>query len=112
MERLGPNSRYRQTFKVRDEVRKLSYILLGKSRVFFDPEADNRIYKGQSGENLFAVAARHFRGYPRPASMFFVLAHYQPTPILDPTTDLGGRDIHIPPAEKVAAILRLDETAG
>lgn len=112
MAELGPYSRYRLAFTVRDEVQNLTYTLIRSRRVFFDPSAENRIYKAQIGENIFSVAARHFRGYARPAALYWLLADYQPVPILDPTKDLDGMDIYIPPAEKVAAILKLDETSS
>lgn len=113
MAELGPHSRYRLAFLVRDEVNDLNYVLLRRKRLEFDPNAANRVYRGQSGDNVFSVAARYFRGrWPRPASLGWLLAEYQPTPILDLRKNLQGVDVFIPPDEKVAALLRTDETSG
>lgn len=111
MASLGPNSRYRLSFVVSDEVRGIRYNLLRRERVSFDSNAENRLYQAQSGENSFAVAAKHFRRYARPASLFWLVCEYQPTPILDPTTDLGGRTIYIPPDSKVTEILQRDASS-
>lgn len=99
-------------FTVEDGRLEQTYLLIRSKRVEYNPEADNRVYVGQAGDNLFSVAARHFRKYPRPASLFWLVGEYQPVPVLDPTTDLTGRELVIPPDSEVAAILRRDETSG
>lgn len=112
MANLGPYSRYRLAITVRDESQNLAYTLIRDSRSLYDPAADNRIYQAQAGENVYSIAARHFRGFERPAALFWIIADYQPTPILDPAKDLDGTKVYIPPAEKVAVILRKDETSS
>lgn len=112
MARLGPNSRFRLSFQVEDEERNLTYNLIRNKRLEFDPNAANTVYIGVSGDNLFSVAARHFTGYRRPASLYWLLGEYQPTPVLDPRENLEGRIIYVPPTSKVAALLRSDETVG
>ena len=51
----------------------------------FRPHDDNRVHVVRAGETLFTLAARYFRGMPRPAGLWWVIADFQPEPIHDPT---------------------------
>lgn len=59
--------------------------------------ADTRIHAVKEGETLFTLAGRYFRPRPRAAGFWWVIAEFQPDPILDPTLALEpGRRLHIP----------------
>lgn len=63
----------------------------------FRPLDDNRIHVVRDGETIFTIAARFFRGLPRPAGLWWVIADFQPSPIHDPTTKLApGTTLVIP----------------
>ncbi len=49
---------------------------------------DNRLHVVKEGESLFTLAGRYFAPLPRPAGLWWVLADFQPEPILDPTLAL------------------------
>lgn len=49
---------------------------------------DNRIVRAKEGDTLFTLAAKHFAGIPRPAGLWWVIADFQPQPIVDPTLRL------------------------
>lgn len=49
---------------------------------------DNRIHRVKEGDTLFTLAARYFAGLPRPSGFWWVIADFQPQPIIDPTVRL------------------------
>jgi nucleoid-associated protein YgaU len=59
--------------------------------------ADNRTHVVKDGDTLWNIAARYFRGLPRPAGLWWVVADFQPDPIQDPTLRLEtGRTLFVP----------------
>lgn len=63
----------------------------------FRSRPDNRVHTTSEGEDLFRLAGRYFRSFERPAGLYWVIADYQPEPILDPTLRLApGRRLIIP----------------
>jgi hypothetical protein len=58
---------------------------------------DSRQHVVQEGETLFSLAGRYFAPLPRPAGLWWVVADFQPEPVLDPTLALElGRVLVIP----------------
>lgn len=51
----------------------------------FQALADNRRHVVQQGDTLQHLAARYFEGFPRAAGLWWVIAEFQPDPIVDPT---------------------------
>ena len=63
----------------------------------FFPHPDNREHVVAAGDTLFAIAGSAFAPLPRACGFWWVLADYQPDPILDPTLELElGRSIVVP----------------
>ncbi len=59
--------------------------------------SDNVHHTVLEGENLFNLAARYFDGVDSPAQLWWVIADFQPDPILDPTIALiPGQVVVIP----------------
>lgn len=59
--------------------------------------SDNRQHFVVQGDTLFNLAARYFQGLARPAGFWWVIADFQPQPILDPTLRLlEGSTIVVP----------------
>ena len=70
---------------------------------------DNRYYTVASGDTLFTIAERAFPSVPRPCGLFWVIADFQPNPILDATLALEvGRELVIP-SEATVKTLIFDE---
>lgn len=68
----------------------------------FTEYADNREHIVADGETLFSLAARYFATIPRGAGLWWVLADFQPDPILDPTIALvAGQTLIIPSVRTV-----------
>jgi hypothetical protein len=63
--------------------------------------ADNRQHSVQEGDTLFNLAGRYFVGLPRAAGFWWVIAQYQPEPILDPTVQLVPGTILVIPSLSV-----------
>jgi hypothetical protein len=63
----------------------------------FRPLADTKQYTVKQGDSLFTIAARSYEGLPRPAGLWWVLADFQPEPIVDPTIALpAGLVLYVP----------------
>jgi hypothetical protein len=59
--------------------------------------SDNRAHRVVEGDTLFALAGRYFAPLPRACGFWWVIADFQPDPILDPTLALTvGGTIVIP----------------
>ena len=59
--------------------------------------SDNRRYVVKEGDTLFTLAHKYFKGFVRPSGLFWVIADFQPTPIIDATLKLPlGQTLFIP----------------
>ncbi len=59
--------------------------------------ADNESHLVREGDTLFILANARFKGFPRPAGLWWIIADFQPEPIHDPTLKLTpGRSLIIP----------------
>ncbi len=89
------NSRYEFTLGIDDsEGRRL---LTSREPFRFRSFADNRTHVVGDGETLFTIAGRFFRPRTRAAGFWWVIADFQPDPILDPTIPLEvGRTLFVP----------------
>ena len=94
---MPPNIGSRYTFcsGVRDEAGILH--LTDREPYRYHAHADNRVHTVTEGDSLFTLAGRYFAPLPRACGFWWVIADYQPQPILDPTLTLvPGIRIHIP----------------
>ena len=58
---------------------------------------DNRHHVCRQGDTLWQIAHRYFSPTPNAAWLWWVIAEFQPSPILDPTLELElGRTLVIP----------------
>jgi hypothetical protein len=64
----------------------------------FKPFRDNRIHVVKVEDSLFNLAARFFRGLPRPAGLFWIIMDFQPQPIHDPTIRLTPGTVLVIPS--------------
>lgn len=63
----------------------------------FQNHSDNRRHTVVQGDTLFDLAGRYFSPLPRACGFWWVIADFQPDPILDPTLELEpGRRLHVP----------------
>lgn len=68
--------------------------------------ADTYLHTVVQGDTLFALAGRHYAGLPRPSGLWWVIADFQPEPILDPTIALvPGSRLFIPSLRAVQELI-------
>lgn len=60
--------------------------------------SDNRRVVVQQGDSLFSLAAKYFKGLPRAAGFWWIIADFQPQPIHDPTIQLAAGQVLIIPS--------------
>jgi hypothetical protein len=75
----------------------------------YRPLADNRTHLIAESESLWTLAARYFAPFERPAGLWWVIADFQPDPILDPTRRLPvGGTLIIPSVRTVQELIFSD----
>jgi hypothetical protein len=67
----------------------------------YRPLLDTFQHVASDGDTLWALAAQHYAGLPRPAGLWWVIADFQPQPILDPTIQLRAGDVLYIPSLRV-----------
>lgn len=108
-------SRFTFSSAVLDDAERL--LLTDREPYRFRALPDNRQHVVGDGETLFSLAGRYFAPLPRPAGLWWVIADFQPDPILDPTLSLDvGRVLFIPSirvvSEEIFAEKRRQEAAS
>ncbi|MGE0324081.1 MAG: LysM peptidoglycan-binding domain-containing protein [Polyangiaceae bacterium] len=88
-------SRHSFTRGVRDERGRL--FLTEREPYAFRTHADTRSHVVAQGDTLFDLAGRYFAPLPRACGFWWVIADFQPDPIIDPTLELQpGQQLFIP----------------
>ncbi|NOJ81140.1 hypothetical protein [Myxococcus xanthus] len=88
-------SRYSFSLGLRDEASRL--FLTERVPYGYQPHADTRVHLVAQGDSLWVLAGRYFAPLPRACGFWWVLADFQPEPIVDPTLELeAGRRLFIP----------------
>lgn len=78
----------------------------------YQEHSDNRTHVVAQGDTLEGLAGRYFAPQPRACGFWWVLADYQPDPIVDPTLELEvGRRL-IVPSLRVLTDVVLSEARG
>lgn len=94
-------SRYTFATAVQDDEGDL--VLYGEEPYRFKSFSDNREHIVRQGDTLYTLAAKYFRGLPRPAGLWWIIADFQPSPIHDPTQELTpGKVLVIPSLRTVS----------
>lgn len=71
--------------------------------------SDNRKHTVKEGDDLFNIAGRYFAPMDRPAGFFWVVADFQPDPIIDPTLKLDAARVLIVPSIRTLIEIVLNE---
>jgi len=88
-------SRHSFTLGVRDDLARR--FLAEREPYRFKEHTDTRAHVVAQGDTLFELAGRFFAPLPRACGFWWVLADFQPDPIVDPTLELDvGRRLFVP----------------
>lgn len=71
---------------------------------------DNRQHTVAEGDTLWTIAGHYFTGLPRPSTLWWIIADFQPTPIDDPTIALEVGSIIVVPSERTVVENVFSET--
>lgn len=76
--------------------------------------SDNRFHTVTSGETLFTIAGKVFKGFDRPNGLWWIIADFQPEPIHDPTLKIIPGTVLVIPSirtihEEIFSDKRYDE---
>ncbi len=72
-------------------------MLQGEGRFPYRALEDTREHVVGEGDTLWSLAARYFASLPLPATLYWIIADFQPDPIHDPTITLTpGRVLYVP----------------
>ncbi len=97
-------SRHSFTLGVRDELGRR--FLTEREPYGFRGHADTRVHVVAQGDTLFDLAGRYFAPLPRACGFWWVLADFQPDPIIDPTLELPvGRRLFVPSLRVVTDVI-------
>jgi len=94
---MPPRRRSRHTFTlgVSDPAGNIS--LTDREPFTFQDRKDNIQHVVRAGETLYTLAGRYYSPIARAAGLWWVIADYQPAPIIDPTIALiEGSTIIVP----------------
>jgi hypothetical protein len=88
-------SRHSFTLGVRDDGSRL--LLTEREPYRYREHTDSRVHVVVQGDTLYDLAGRYFAPLPRACGFWWVLADFQPDPIVDPTLELEpGRRLAVP----------------
>jgi len=96
---MFPLSRYRYcvAYKGDDDI-----LYLDEREPFpYRNEPDNSYHTVRDGDTLWGLAHLYFKGMRRPAGLWWVIAEFQPTPIIDPTIRLQAGETIIIPSQRL-----------
>jgi nucleoid-associated protein YgaU len=95
-------SRHSYVLGIADEGEPDAIQLTERTPYGYRPLADTRQHVVKQGDTLWSLATRYFVGFSRPAGLWWVIADFQPDPILDPTIALSpGTVLYIPSVRTV-----------
>ncbi len=105
---LQSGSRHGFTLGVRDDEGRL--YLTEREPYGFVEHPDNREHVVVQGDTLFHLAGRFFAPLPRACGFWWVIADFQPDPIIDPTLELEvGRRLFVPSLRVLTDVILGDE---
>ena len=93
---FGEFSRYKHAVLMQDSTQHL-YLDLRATLDYLS--AEETVFPVTAGDTLQNIAARVFAGLPNAAMLWWVIADFQPEPIIDPTVELTEGDWLVIPSK-------------
>jgi len=95
---MPPRHYSRHTFTTGETDDDDRAFLTDRSIFAYEALSDNRQIIAQQGDTLYTLAARYFKGVPRPAGFWWIIGDFQPQPIHDPTIQLAAGQVLVIPS--------------
>lgn len=107
-------SRHTYALGIHDAADPNVLLLTDREPYRYRPLSDNVTHVVREGESLMTLAGKYFQPLARPAGLYWVIADFQPDPILDPTIALVPGTVLVVPSlrtvtEQVFSEQRRDE---
>jgi hypothetical protein len=103
---MAPRRWSRYTYSVGFLDQKGALLLTEPEPFTYRSLADNVIKTVENRDTLWGLAFQFFQPLPRPSGLWWVIADFQPVPIVDPTIALVvGSTIHIPSVRTVEQLI-------
>ncbi len=94
---MAPRAGSRHSFTLGVEDELAQRFLTEREPYGFKEHTDTRVHLVAQGDTLYELAGRYFSPLPRACGFWWVLADFQPDPIVDPTLELEvGRRLFVP----------------
>jgi hypothetical protein len=107
---MQTGSRHSFTLGYRDEENRL--YLTEREPYRYTGHTDTREHTVVQGDTLFDLAGRYFEPMPRACGFWWVIADFQPDPIIDPTIELElGRVLYIPSPRVLTDVILCEQRA-
>jgi hypothetical protein len=95
------NSRHSFTWSYQMSPSDNRRFLVDREPFLYQDRQDNIIHIVNSGDTLWSLAGKYYRGVPRPNGLWWVIADYQPQPIRDPTLKIPDGTVLVLPSIRV-----------
>lgn len=106
---MPPRYLSRHTFTTGETDDDDRLFLTDRVRFPYQNISDNRRVLVQAGDTLYTLASKYFRGLPRPAGLWWIIADFQPQPIHDPTIQLAAGQVLVIPSIRTVMELIFNE---
>lgn len=109
---MPPNRFSRYSFVAGFQDADENFVLAGREPYRFFQYSDNITHRVGHGDTLFTLSAKYYAGMRRPAGFWWVIADFQPDPIIDPTIRLSVASTLFIPSMRTLVEDILDDARG
>ena len=74
--------------------------LTGREPFTYRDLADNILHDVVQGDSVWSIAAKHYRQFDRPSDLWWIIADFQPIPIIDPSIELVVGSLIVVPSTR------------
>jgi len=92
------DSRYRYCQQLTDE-NGVAY-LSEREPLKYEKQSDNRFHTVMEGDTWWGLAHRYFSSFQNKSRLWWIIAEFQPTPVIDPTLKLVAGSVVVVPSER------------
>lgn len=99
---ITPTSRYRTTQRIVDDNSAKEVLYIGEREpLSFVDDPENDLYVVQAGDTLQSITANVYKNFEDAVHLAWLIAEFQPTPIVDMTQRLKPGSVLVIPADSL-----------